>query len=61
MPIPILTYFQFRGLAEPILLLLEDLGLAYEDRRIDLMSDAWPKLAPQLPFRRRRTQSPTSR
>lgn len=49
--IPTLTYFQFRGLGEPIRLLLEDLGLAYEDRRIDLMSEAWPKLAPQLPFR----------
>lgn len=51
MPDPILTYFQFRGLGEPIRLLLEDQGLAYEDRRIDLMSEVWPKLAPQLPFR----------
>jgi glutathione S-transferase len=49
--IPILTYFQFRGLGEPTRLLFEDLGLAFEDQRIDLMSDAWPKLAPQLPFR----------
>ncbi len=49
--VPILTYFQFRGLGEPIRLLLEDLGLPYEDRRIDLFSDAWPKLSPTLPFR----------
>ena len=51
MPEPILTYFQFRGLGEPIRLLLEDQGIAHEDRRIDLMSEDWPKLAPQLPFR----------
>jgi glutathione S-transferase len=51
MPDPILTYFQFRGLGEPIRLLLEDQGLAFEDRRIDLMSEAWPELAAQLPFR----------
>jgi glutathione S-transferase len=51
MPAPILTYFQFRGLGEPIRLLLEDLGLAYEDRRIDLLSADWPALSPQLPFR----------
>ena len=49
--VPILTYFQFRGLGEPIRLLLEDLGLPYEDRRVDLFSDAWPKLSPTLPFR----------
>jgi glutathione S-transferase len=51
MPTPILTYFQFRGLGEPIRLLFEDLDLPYEDRRIDLFSDAWPALSPQLPFR----------
>ena len=50
MPDPILTYFQFRGLGEPIRLLLEDRGIAHEDRRIDLMSEAWPALKPQLPF-----------
>ena len=49
--VPILTYFQFRGLGEPIRLLFEDLGQPYEDRRIDLFSDAWPALSPQLPFR----------
>ena len=49
--VPILTYFQFRGLGEPIRLLFEDLGHPYEDRRIDLFSEAWPALSPQLPFR----------
>ncbi len=49
--LPILTYFQFRGLGEPIRLLFEDQRLPFEDRRIDLMSDAWPALAPRLPFR----------
>jgi glutathione S-transferase len=49
--VPVLTYFQFRGLGEPIRLLLEDLGLPYEDRRVDLFSDAWPALSPTLPFR----------
>ena len=47
---PILTYFQFRGLGEPTRLMLEDLGLAHQDQRIDLFSDDWPKLSPQLPF-----------
>jgi glutathione S-transferase len=49
--VPILTYFQFRGLGEPIRLLFEDLGRPFEDRRVDLFSDAWPALSPQLPFR----------
>jgi glutathione S-transferase len=49
--VPVLTYFQFRGLGEPIRLLFEDLGAPYQDRRIDLFSDAWPALSPQLPFR----------
>jgi glutathione S-transferase len=47
---PTLTYFQFRGLGEPTRLLFEDLGLAFEDRRVDLLTDAWPALKPQLPF-----------
>jgi glutathione S-transferase len=49
--VPILTYFQFRGLGEPTRLLFEDQGLPYEDRRIELFSDDWKTLAPQLPFR----------
>jgi len=48
---PILTYFQFRGLGEPIRLLFEDLGAPYEDRRLDLFGDDWKALAPRLPFR----------
>jgi len=44
-----LTYFGFRGLGEPIRLMLEDLGLPYEDHRV---SDAeWADLKPKLPFR----------
>jgi glutathione S-transferase len=46
---PRLTYFGFRGLGEPIRLMLEDLGIAYEDHRV---SDAeWAALKPQMPFR----------
>ena len=49
MPVPVLTYFGFRGLGEPIRLMLEDLGVAYEDHRVD---DAeWSQLKPKLPFR----------
>jgi glutathione S-transferase len=33
--VPILTYFVFRGLGEPIRLMLEDLGVSYEDRRLE--------------------------
>ena len=44
-----LTYFGFRGLGEPIRLMLEDLGVDYEDHRV---SDAeWADLKPKLPFR----------
>jgi len=48
--LPILTYFQFRGLAEPIRLLLHDLGLPFEDRRIDLFGDEWKTMSPTLLF-----------
>lgn len=51
MPAPILTYFTFRGLGEPIRLLLEDAGVAYEDRRLELGGAEWAALKPQLPFR----------
>lgn len=47
---PILTYFVFRGLGEPIRLLLEDLGVAYEDRRV-AMDGEWATLKPQMQFR----------
>ena len=45
-----LTYFTFRGLGEPIRLLLEDLGLAYEDRRVGFGPE-WDALKPQMQFR----------
>lgn len=46
---PRLTYFGFRGLGEPVRLMLEDLAVPYEDHRV---SDAeWGALKPQMPFR----------
>jgi glutathione S-transferase len=45
---PRLTYLDFRGLAEPIRLMFEDLGVDYEDRRVG--GEAWAALKPQLPF-----------
>jgi glutathione S-transferase len=50
MSVPILTYFAFRGLGEPIRLFYEDLGLPYEDRRIDGGAE-WEALKPQMQFR----------
>ncbi len=47
--VPILTYFVFRGLGEPIRLLLEDLALPYEDRRVEFAD--WTPLKPQMQFR----------
>jgi len=49
MSVPILTYFTFRGLGEPIRLFFEDQGLAYEDRRVGF--EEWPSLSPQMQFR----------
>lgn len=49
MSVPTLTYFGFRGLGEPIRLLLEDLGVAYEDRRVD--GAEWAALKPRMQFR----------
>jgi|HubBroStandDraft_1064217.scaffolds.fasta_scaffold359012_2 glutathione S-transferase len=46
---PILTYFIFRGLGEPIRLLLHDLGLAFEDRRVNF-GEEWDGLKPQMQF-----------
>jgi glutathione S-transferase len=50
MSVPVLTYFGFRGLGEPIRLMLEDLGLAYEDHRVDGGAE-WAALKPQMQFR----------
>jgi glutathione S-transferase len=49
MPDPILTYFEFRGLGEPIRLLFEDLGLPYRDRRVGFGAE-WEALKPQMQF-----------
>jgi glutathione S-transferase len=49
MSVPILTYFQFRGLGEPIRLFFEDQGLAYEDRRVGF-GEEWAALKPQMMF-----------
>jgi glutathione S-transferase len=49
MTVPILTYFGFRGLGEPIRLLCEDQGLAYEDHRVGF-GEEWEALKPQMPF-----------
>ena len=46
--VPILTYFVFRGLGEPVRLMFEDLGLPYEDRRVEFAD--WGPLQPQMQF-----------
>jgi glutathione S-transferase len=50
MSAPILTYFGFRGLGEPIRLMLEDLGVAFEDRRVGF-GDEWAALKSEMQFR----------
>ena len=49
MSVPVLTYFGFRGLGEPIRLFFEDHGIAYQDRRIG-MTEEWTALKPQMQF-----------
>jgi len=44
-----LTYFTFRGLGEPIRLMLEDLGVPYEDKRVG--GAEWEALKPHMQFR----------
>ncbi|KRT81981.1 Glutathione S-transferase [Oryctes borbonicus] len=43
-----LTYFDIRGLGEPIRYLLKYSGINFEDDRISF--DDWPKLKPSMPF-----------
>ena len=50
MSVPTLTYFPFRGLGEPIRLLFEDQGIAFEDRRVDF-GEEWAALQPRMQFR----------
>src|SRR5262249_49903448 len=51
MPIarPRIVYFDIRGRAEAIRLILEDLGEAYDDERVR-SSEAWAALNPHTPF-----------
>lgn len=49
MSTPILTYFPFRGLGEPIRLFFEDQGIPFEDRRVGF--EEWEAVKPQMQFR----------
>jgi glutathione S-transferase len=48
MTTPLLTYFDVRGRAEVIRLILEETATHYRERRIQV--DEWPALKPSLPF-----------
>ena len=45
---PQITYFDIRGRAEPIRLLLEEIAVDYDD--VQVASAEWPALKPRLPF-----------
>jgi glutathione S-transferase len=45
---PVITYFNVRGRAEPIRLILEERAVAYRERRVAV--EEWPALKPTLPF-----------
>jgi glutathione S-transferase len=45
---PLLTYFDVRGRAEVVRLILEETATAYREKRVQM--DEWPKLKPSLPF-----------
>ena len=45
---PLLTYFAVRGRAEVVRVMLEDLGVEYDERRITV--DEWPTVKPTLMF-----------
>jgi glutathione S-transferase len=45
---PLLTYFDVRGRAEVIRLILEETGTPYRERRVQMSE--WPTLKPTLPF-----------
>jgi glutathione S-transferase len=47
--VPVLTYFTFRGLGEPIRLLFEDRGVAYRDHRVGFGPE-WDALKPAMRF-----------
>jgi glutathione S-transferase len=46
---PIVTYGPTRGRAEPIRLILEELGIAYDERQTKSLRE-WLQLKPQMPF-----------
>jgi glutathione S-transferase len=46
--IPVITYFPIRGRAEPIRLMLEELGVAYQENPVAYRQ--WVKLKRELPF-----------
>ena len=43
-----ITYFDIRGRAEPIRLVLEEKGVPYEDNQVS--GNAWTELKPRTPF-----------
>jgi glutathione S-transferase len=45
---PLLTYFDVRGRAEVVRLILEETGTPYRERRVTM--EEWPALKPALPF-----------
>ena len=45
---PEITYFDIRGRAEPIRLLLEEVGVEYDD--VQIASEQWPARKSRLPF-----------
>jgi len=45
---PTIIYFDIRARAEPIRLILEELGIEYEDHQV--RPEDWPELKPKTPF-----------
>ena len=45
---PTIIYFDIRARAEPIRLILEELGIEYEDQQV--RPEEWPELKPKTPF-----------
>jgi glutathione S-transferase len=50
MPKPVLTYFDIRARAEPVRLILEELAISYEDRRV--AAEEWASMKKETPFGR---------
>ena len=48
MALPTVIYFDIRARAEPIRLILEEMGIAYDDQRIT--DEEWSELRPTTPF-----------